>query len=168
MANKAVFFDRDGTLNVDVHYLYRKEDFLWIEGAVEAVRYCNRQGYKVIVITNQSGVARGYYTEADVRSLHVWMNEELRQQGAHIDAFYYCPHHPQGTVAVYTKNCDCRKPGTKLIDDACRDFGIDRSLSFMVGDKTIDVECADRAGVRGIQFTGGNLFHAIVGHLRHS
>ena len=168
MGNKAVFFDRDGTLNVDVHYLYKKEDFIWIAGAIEAIRYCNRQGYKVIVITNQSGVARGYYTEADVRSLHAWMNEELQQQGAHIDAFYYCPHHPQGTVAAYSRVCACRKPGTKLIDDACFDFAIDRSQSFMIGDKPIDVECAERAGVQGIRFTGENLFHTVVEYLSHS
>ena len=92
MANKAVFFDRDGTLNVDVHYLYRPEDFQWTPEAVEAIEYCHQQGYLVVVITNQSGVARGYYTEAEVQRLHQWMNEELARQGAKpIDAFYYCP-----------------------------------------------------------------------------
>ncbi|MGL6014993.1 MAG: D-glycero-alpha-D-manno-heptose-1,7-bisphosphate 7-phosphatase, partial [Selenomonadaceae bacterium] len=108
MGNKAVFFDRDGVLNVDVHYLHKKEDFVWVDGAPEAVKYCNDHGYRVIVITNQSGVARGYYTEQDIAALHDWMNEQLQQWGAHIDAFYYCPHHPQGTVLEYTRSCNCR------------------------------------------------------------
>ncbi|MBQ7477711.1 MAG: HAD-IIIA family hydrolase, partial [Selenomonadaceae bacterium] len=93
---KAVFFDRDGTLNVDTDYLYKIEEFRWEEDAVEAIRYCNDKGWLVIVVTNQSGVARGYYTEADVERLHAWMNEDLQKHGAHIDAFYYCPHHPKG------------------------------------------------------------------------
>ena len=161
MANKAAFFDRDGTLNVEVNYLYKKEDFVWIAGAIQTIQYCNTHGYKVIVITNQSGVARGYYTEADVQALHAWMNEDLKKYSAHIDAFYYCPHHPEGSVAAYAKACTCRKPGTKMLDDACRDFGIDRMQSFMVGDKAIDVECAENAGIRGIRFTGGNLMDVL-------
>ena len=165
ITNKAAFFDRDGTLNVDVHYLYKKEDFVWMAGAIQTIQYCNRHGYKVIVITNQSGVARGYYTEADIRALHAWMNEDLKKHGAHIDAFYYCPHHPKGSVAEYAKECTCRKPGTKLLDDACRDFAIDRAQSFMVGDKAIDVECAEAAGIRGIRFQGDDLF-AIVQEIK--
>ena len=163
MANKAAFFDRDDTLNVDVHYLHRPEDFIWIEGAVEAIKYCNDQGYKVIVITNQSGVARGYYTEADVQRLHGWMNDDLAKYGAHIDAFYYCPHHPEGSVPQYAVACDCRKPGTRLLDEACADFGIDRAQSVMIGDKPIDVECAQKAGIRGIRYTGGSLLKCLLG-----
>ena len=89
----AVFFDRDGTLNVDKDYLYRIEDFEWLEDAPQAIRWANERGLLVIVITNQSGVARGYFAEEDVRRLHEWMNEDLARFGAHIDAFYYCPHH---------------------------------------------------------------------------
>ena len=163
MANKAVFFDRDGTLNVDVHYLYRIEDFRWTEDAIEAIRYCNDRGWLVIVITNQSGVARGYYTERDIQSLHAWMNEDLAKYGAHIDAFYYCPHHPQGSVPQYAIACDCRKPGTRLLDDACAAFTIDRRQSVMIGDKPIDVECAARAGIRGLRYQGGSLLKCLLG-----
>ena len=156
--HRAVFFDRDGTLNVDIHYLYRPEDFQWIPGAIEAIKYCNDHGYLVIVVTNQSGVARGYYTEADIHQLHDWMNADLAKYGAHIDAFYYCPHHPQGSVPAYTMDCACRKPGTKMIDDACKEYTIDRTQSFMVGDKAIDTACAENSGVQGIRFSGDNLF----------
>ena len=158
---KAVFFDRDGTLNVDTAYLYRIEEFRWEEGAVEAIRYCNDRGWLVIVVTNQSGVARGYYTEADVERLHAWMNEDLEKHGAHIDAFYYCPHHPQGAVAQYAKECDCRKPAPGLVETACREYGIDEAKSVLIGDKERDVECAERAGVRGILYPGGSLLDAL-------
>lgn len=117
--NKAVFFDRDGTLNVDIHYLHRPEDFIWIPGAKEAIRHVNDRGYLAILVTNQSGVARGYYPESDVQHVYDWMNSELQNVGAHLDALYYCPHHPEGTVPAYTKTCSCRKPATGLIDAAC-------------------------------------------------
>lgn len=158
---KAAFFDRDDTLNVDVHYLHRPEDFIWIDGAVEAIRYCNERGYLVIVITNQSGVARGYYEEKDIHTLHDWMNQELQKKGAHIDAFYYCPHHPEGNVPEYTKVCDCRKPNPKMLETACRDFAIDKTRSFMIGDKPLDVQCAENAGVQGIRFQGGSLLQLV-------
>ena len=161
MANKTVFFDRDGTLNVDMHYLYKPEEFVWIEGATEAIKYANEQGFKVIVITNQSGVARGYYTEADVHKLQDWMNEQLKAYGAHIDAFYYCPHHTEGIVSEYTKKCECRKPGTKLVEDACRDFDVDKKASVLIGDADRDVECAEKAGIRGVKYEGGSLLELV-------
>ena len=109
---RAVFFDRDGTLNVDIHYLHRPEDFIWIPGAKEAIRHVNDRGYLAILVTNQSGVARGYYPESDVQRVYDWMNSELQKVGAHLDALYYCPHHPEGKVPAYTKTCSCRKPAT--------------------------------------------------------
>ena len=154
---KAVFFDRDGTLNVDIHYLHCPQDLLWTEEAREAVRYCNQQGYLVIVVTNQGGVARGYYSEADVRFLHDWMNEELSREGAHLDALYYCPHHPAGCVPDYARACDCRKPAPKMLNDACRDYHIDKSQSVFIGDAESDMQCAENAGIRGIRYTGGSL-----------
>ena len=157
MENKAVFFDRDGTLNVDVHYLHRMEDFRWCEGAVEAIHYCNEHGYLVIVITNQSGVARGYFPEQDVRKLHAWMNEDLKRQNAHIDAFYYCPHHEAGTVAEYTKKCQCRKPSPYMVEEACKAYRIDRAQSVFIGDKESDMQCAENAQVKGVLYQGGNL-----------
>ena len=164
--NRAVFFDRDGTLNVDVHYLYRAEDFVWTPDAMAAIQYCNAQGYLVIVVTNQSGVARGFYTEADVHRLHAWMNEELAGIGAHIDAFYYCPHHVEGRVPVYTKQCDCRKPSPKMVQTACREHQIDPEKSFFVGDQELDMECAARAGVCGVQYRGGSLLACVQNAVR--
>lgn len=153
----AVFFDRDGVLNKDIGYLYKIEDFVWIEGAVEAIKACNQAGYLVFVITNQSGVARGYYTEADVQRLHAWMNEDLDRYGAHIDEFFYCPHHPSGCVDKYKKACECRKPGTKLLELACEKYVVDKPASFLIGDKMTDIECARRAGIKGIRFLSGRL-----------
>ena len=162
MANKAVFFDRDGTLNVDVHYLYRPEDFQWTPEAVEAIEYCHQQGYLVVVITNQSGVARGYYTEAEVQRLHQWMNEELARQGTKpIDAFYYCPHHPQGKVAAYTKECSCRKPQPGMLLQACREMNIEPARSYMIGDSPRDVEAGEKAGIKGVLYAGGSLLACV-------
>ena len=160
---RAAFFDRDGTLNVDKGYLYRKEDFAWLEDAVDAIRACNEADALVIVVTNQSGVARGYYKEADIRALHDWMNDDLANYGAHIDGFYYCPHLPDGTVEKYAVICDCRKPKPGLIKEACRDFPIDRSRSFLIGDSPRDLECAERAGVKSYRYEGGSLL-AMVRH----
>src|SRR5262249_43008423 len=101
----AAFLDRDGVLNVDHGYVYRAQDFVWIPGAIKAIKRLNDAGFLVIVVTNQSGVARGLYHEDDIRMLHQWINEALRPEGAHIDAFYYCPHHPEGTVPGYAKVC---------------------------------------------------------------
>ena len=158
---KAIFFDRDGTLNVEVGYLYEFEKFKWIDGAIEAVKYCNDNGYLAIVVTNQSGIARSYYTEADVKELHRRMNEELSKHGAHIDDFFYCPHHPEGVVDKYSIDCECRKPKPGLIEEACRKYDIDKSKSLMIGDKPRDVECGENAGVRSVLFTGGNLLNVI-------
>ena len=157
MANKAVFFDRDGTLNVDVHYLHRSEDFKWIPEAKEAIKYVNDHGYLAILVTNQSGVARGYYREEDVRVLHEWMKTELHQLGARIDAFYFCPHHPKGAIAAYTRECDCRKPRPGLILQAMADWRADPLTSLLIGDKDSDVAAAEAAGIRGYRFNGPNL-----------
>ena len=159
--NKAVFFDRDGTLNVDIAYLHRPEDFVWIEGAKEAIKYVNDKGYLAILVTNQSGVARGYYPEEDIKEVYDWMNNELAKIGAHLDALFYCPHHPKGKIPAYTKICSCRKPDTGMVDEACLRFNIDRSKSYLVGDSERDLECAQKAGVQGLRFSGGNLLNCI-------
>lgn len=158
----AIFFDRDGTLNVDTGYLYKPEEFRWTEDAPAALRWANAHGYLTVVITNQSGVARGFYTEADVEKLHGWMNARLAEMGAHIDAFYYCPHHPEGTVAKYRKHCACRKPGTALIEEACRALPIEKRASFLIGDAERDMACAARAGIRGVRYAGGSLLTALL------
>ena len=159
--NKAVFFDRDGTLNVDIAYLHRPEDFIWIEGAKEAIKYVNDKGYLAILVTNQSGVARGYYPEEDIKEVYDWMNNELAKIGAHLDALFYCPHHPQGKIPAYTQVCNCRKPDTGMVDEACLRFNIDRSKSYLVGDSERDLECAQKAGVTGIFYEAGSLLSCI-------
>jgi D-glycero-D-manno-heptose 1,7-bisphosphate phosphatase len=166
VAQKAVFFDRDGTLNVDIHYLHRPEDFIWTPEAQEAIHYVKQQGYLAIVVTNQSGVARGYYPEEDVCRLHDWMNDELAAIGAHLDALYYCPHHPAGVLPQYTKVCSCRKPSPKMVDDACQRYHIDKARSYFVGDADTDMQCAANAGVTGIRYTGGSLLETVRRGLR--
>lgn len=165
MPNKAIFFDRDGTLNVDVHYLHDPAEFAWTEGAVEAIRWANAHGFLVIVVTNQSGIARGYYGEDSVRRLHDWMNAELAQHGAHIDAFYYCPHHPEGRVPAYTRVCGCRKPAPGMLLRAITEHDIDPAASLMIGDAASDVMAAEQAGVRGVRYVGGSLAECVRGAL---
>lgn len=161
MANKAVFFDRDGTLNIDIHYLHKTEDFVWTEDAKQAVKYVNDCGYLAILVTNQSGVARGYYAESDVQKVYDYMNDELKKIGAHLDALYYCPHHAAGKIPKYSIDCACRKPKPGMIDSACAKFNIDRTASYLVGDTATDMACAKNAGLTGIFYKGGSLLNII-------
>ena len=150
------FLDRDGVLNRDQNYVWRREDFHWLPGAERAVKRLNDAGYLVIVISNQAGIARGLYQPEDVAALHRWVNGELGREGAHIDAFYYCPHHPDGQGA-YRQVCDCRKPAPGMLLRAMREWPVDRAASFMIGDKEIDMAAASAAGVRGLRYSGGDL-----------
>lgn len=143
----AVFLDRDGTLNVDTGYVHRVEDFVWIEGAREAVVRLSRAGFAVVVVTNQAGVARGYYTEADVRRLHAWMTDDIASAGGHLDAVYHAPTHPDGTVARYAVEHEDRKPGMGMLMRAIRDLGLDPARSVMVGDKASDLIPARAIGL---------------------
>lgn len=145
--DRVVFLDRDGTLNEEVHYLYRPRDLRLLPGVGEALGLLRRAGFKLAVITNQSGVARGYYTEDDVKALHLYMNRLLERDNAAIDAFYYCPHHPLHGFGAYKKACGCRKPGTGMFEMACERFDIDKARSFMVGDKRLDVEAGRNFGL---------------------
>ena len=154
----ALFLDRDGVLNEDQGYVHRWEDFRWIAGAREAVAAFNRAGWLVIVVTNQSGVGRGYYSEAAVHALHARMQADLATAGAHIDAFYLAPQHPEATEVAYRHpDPPLRKPNPGMILKALADWPIDRAASLLVGDKSSDVEAASRAGVRGLLFGGANL-----------
>ena len=153
----AVFFDRDGVLNVDKEYIYRQEDFTWVDGAIDAIKLLNDMDYYVFVITNQSGVARGYYTEDDVIKLHSWMNEELKKSGAMIHGFYYCPHLPEAAIEKYRIQCECRKPAPGMILQAMNEWPVDKEKSFLIGDSGRDVEAAENAGIKGYLFEGGNL-----------
>lgn len=158
----AVFFDRDGVLNHDHGYVHRPEDFHWMDGAVEAIKRLNDQGRLVIVVTNQAGVARGYYDEAKVAGLHGWMQAELMAHGAHVDAFYHCPHHPDGVVPELAIACVCRKPEPGMLLAALREWPIDQSRSILIGDKDSDIEAAGRAGVKGLRFDGHGLFDLVA------
>lgn len=147
--NKAAFFDRDGTINVDVHYLHRPEDLIFIDGMPEFIRKWNDWGYLVIVVTNQAGIARRYYTEDEMRDLHRYMNKCLAEHGAHIDAFYFCPHHPD-----FTGPCRCRKPEPGMLEDAIREFDLDPAQCILFGDKAWDVEAGERCGIQGVLIGG--------------
>ena len=154
----AVVFDRDGVLNVDVAYAHRSDQIRWIQGAAAAVKAVNDAGLFAFVATNQSGVARGYYGEADVQALHAWMNAELIAQGAHIDAFVYSPYHPAAAVEAYRRDdAPCRKPNPGMLSDLFQRFPVDRSRTVMIGDKASDMEAARAAGVEGLLFGGGDL-----------
>lgn len=143
---KAVFLDRDGTINVEKEYLWKKEDFEFIPGVPLAIRRLNEAGYLVVVVTNQSGVARGYYTLEDVQRLHEHIASELSFDEAYIDRFYICPHHPEEGLGEFRYECDCRKGRPGLFYQAAEDLDIDLSSSWMIGDKLADIEAAERAG----------------------
>lgn len=153
--NKAVFLDRDGTVNEEVGYLTDLSKLRLIPGSGAAIRRLNQAGFKVVLVTNQSGVARGYFPESLVHEAHRLLESLLMPDGARLDAVYYCPHHPKAGNSHYTRDCDCRKPRTGLIEQAVRDLNIDVRHSYMIGDKWSDVELAHRARVRAILVSTG-------------
>ena len=161
MKLKAAFFDRDGVLNVDKSYLYKIEDLEWIDGAKEALAYLTQNGYTIFVVTNQSGIARGYYTVTDMEKLHEFMAQQVAAAGGKIEKFYYCPHLPKGKVVEYAVECDCRKPKPGLILRAFAEYDIDKDAAFLIGDKPRDVESAEAAGIKGCLFEGGNLLNFV-------
>jgi len=146
----AVFLDRDGTLIEEVGYLDRLERVELYPWTIDAIRGLNRAGLRVVLVSNQSGVARGFCTEDVVDQVHRHMASLLDAGGARIDAYYYCPHHPDGKVAGYAIRCECRKPSPGLVERAVREFGIDPARSFVVGDRWLDVALARRVGARGV------------------
>jgi len=157
----AVFFDRDGVLNVDKGYVHKAEDFEWIEGAREAIKYFNDKGYFVFVVTNQAGIARGYYSEEHFNNFTTWISNELYKIGAHIDEVYYCPHHPTEGLGRYRKVCMCRKPESGMILSALEGWPVDKERSFIVGDKDSDIVAAKKVGIKGLLFQSGNLIELI-------
>ena len=149
----AAFLDRDGVINVDHGYTYRREHLLFTPTAIDGIRLLNQSGYPVLVVTNQSGVARGLYGVADVTAFHAHMNAMLAERGAHIDDFYYCPFHPDGTVAEFAIEHDDRKPGAGMIRRAMRDWNVSAEGSFLIGDKPSDAGAAAAAGIRSLLIT---------------
>ncbi len=147
----AIFLDRDGVLNKDVGYVYRLEDLVVLGGVVESLTKLKVKGFLLIVVTNQSGVARGKFDLSAVSLFNSQLEKEIaRQGGPVIDGFYVCPHHPEGIVEAFKKRCDCRKPSPGLILQAAKEHSIDLKKSWMIGDKDSDVQCAKNAGVRAI------------------
>lgn len=153
--NPAVFLDRDGTLNVDSGYPSSLADIALLPGAIEAVKLLNAHKLPVIVITNQSGVARGMFSEEDVQAIHVGMKQMFADAGAVITDFYYCPHHPTKGQGKYLLDCDCRKPKSGMFLQAAKDYELNLESSFMVGDKLSDVEAGLRLNMPGILVTTG-------------
>lgn len=149
--------DRDGVLNRDMGYPYRPDQIEWIDGAFDALRRLHEAGFRIVVVTNQSGVGRGFYTERDVLALHDWMRAEVERRGAEIASFYYCPYHPEATIPEYRQNHPDRKPAPGMLLRALADFPTELSGSFMIGDRESDVTAARAAGIKPYLFTGGNL-----------
>ena len=136
-------------------------DFCWIDGAREAVKWANDRGILVFVITNQAGIARGYYSEDEFRAFTAWIDGELAACGAHIDATYYCPHHPTEGTGEYRRDCNCRKPATGLIERALDEWEFDPNRSVMIGNADHDMKAAATAGIRAVRFTGGSLLECV-------
>jgi D-glycero-D-manno-heptose 1,7-bisphosphate phosphatase len=147
MAIKAVFLDRDGTVNEEKEYVYQPEKFHLIPGALEALRLLNERGVKIYIITNQGGIARSFYTEEDYRALTDYMLKLFRGHGISVEDVLYCPHHPDGNIPEYTKNCSCRKPGTALIDAVIEREGFFPEELALVGDKNTDIEAGRKIGM---------------------
>ena len=148
MIRRGLFLDRDGVINVEVGYLSKPADVMFVEGIFSLCRTARRLGYKLMVVTNQAGIARGYYTEAAFEELMVWMRGELRREGVELDAVYFCPFHPEHGVGDYKREHEDRKPGAGMLRRGAKEFGLDLSECVLVGDRCSDVAAANAAGLR--------------------
>lgn len=159
--NKAVFLDRDGTINVEKNYLYKIEDFEFLPGVIDGLRLLQEKGFLLIIITNQSGIARGYYSVEDYQKLNSWMLETLKEQGITISDVYYCPHLPRAVLHEFKKECNCRKPKLGLFNKAVLDHNIDISCSYSIGDKLRDLSICNIYGCSGF-LIGKNESESII------
>ena len=150
MPRRAVFLDRDGTLVEEAGYLDRLERLVFFPYSVDAVRLLNRADLAVVIVTNQAGIARGIFKETFVAEAHRHMTKRLAAGGARVEAFYYCPHHPEAVIEAYRQNCDCRKPQPGLLKRAAADLGLALDRSFVIGDRWHDLEAGQRVGARGV------------------
>ncbi len=149
--NKAAFLDRDGTLNEDTGYLYKIKDFRWIKGAVNALRILKKNNFLIIVVTNQSGVSRGFYSENDIKKLHKWMNQQLLKYDLMIDDFFFATDLPNNNINSR------RKPSPAMLNEAVEKYNLDKNKCFMLGDKQTDIEAAKNAQIKGFLFKGNDL-----------
>ena len=156
ISQKAAFLDRDGVVNVDKGYLHKIEDFKWIEGAIEALKILKENNFLIIIISNQSGVGRGYFSEQDVHKLHEWINLQLSEHNIKIDDFFFATELPETGISETR-----RKPSPKMIDEAIEKYNLNRNDCFMIGDKNIDLLAAKNAKIRGFLFEGGDLSYKI-------
>lgn len=152
---KALFLDRDGVINVDKGYVYRRDQIEFVDGIFDLCRSAVARRYLIVVVTNQAGVARGYYGESEVRELHSWINERFRERGVAIERFYYCPYHPEHGVGHYRRESECRKPRPGMILQAATDLRIDLEQSTLIGDKASDITAGVSAGVSVNILIGG-------------
>ncbi len=150
MKKPAVFIDRDGTINEQMGYINHVSRFVVLPRVFEAIRLLNLNGFHAVIVSNQSGVARGYFPLDLVHRIHAFFKEEAEKNGVSLDGIFFCPHHPNGTVPEFTTKCNCRKPRTGLLDQACRSLKIDLSHSYVIGDRCDDIEFGRRAGIRGV------------------
>ena len=157
----AAFLDRDGVLNEDIGYAHRSDQIIWISGAMEAVRLLNERGFRVFVVTNQAGIAHGFYTEEHVNRLHEWMNQELGRHGARVDDFRFSPFHPDHDDGRFSHLAHWRKPEPGMLMDLMRAWPVHREASFMIGDRESDIQAAQAADVDGFLFSNGNLLDRI-------
>lgn len=146
---KILFLDRDGIINVDNSYVYKIEEFEWMPEVFSALKLAKEAGYEFVIVTNQSGVARGYFTEEDVLTLKQYIEDSFKKNGLSLLGYYYCPHLQNAPVAKYNKVCNCRKPAPGMILQAMKDIDVDKDKSFLIGDSKRDVEAANAAGLRG-------------------
>lgn len=156
MTRAALFLDRDGVINVDHGYVCRPEDFDFIEGVFDLVATAHRLGYLVVVVTNQAGIGRGYYSEADFHVLTAWMRQRFVEHAGYIDAVYFCPFHPEHGVGEYRRESNCRKPAPGMLLQAGRELDIDFGKSILVGDKPSDMAAGRAAGVGTLLHFGGD------------
>lgn len=155
MKRPAVFIDRDGTINEQMGYVNHISRFVLLPGTAEGIRLLNRHQYLAIIVSNQSGVARGYFPMELIERVHAHMKNLLAKEGANIDGIFFCPHYPRGIVPEYSVECDCRKPRTGLVQRACEEFDIDMKNSYVIGDRCSDIELAERSNLQGIMVTTG-------------